>query len=199
MMGILFLLLAPLQTLNLEFVISLTMVTCAGIVMSRTTFLIPPLLLLFYLSHFPLIPLLTFCFGGQARMVNIQLNLGTTLVLWGTTQVFLVTLGTMIMSFGGRFGISISPPKAQHFLWRLGKGSLAVNSLRHHRHCADSPRCFRCKAIVEDFHHALIECPKSAPSGQIILLSLSSPLLPMLPTRSSCVGFFNMLLKRKWR
>lgn len=55
------------------------------------------------------------------------------------------------------------PPKAQHFLWRLGKESLAVNLLRHHRHCADSPGCSRCNSDRENFFHALVECPKSAP------------------------------------
>lgn len=55
------------------------------------------------------------------------------------------------------------PPKAQHFLWRLGKESIAVNPLRHRRHCTDSPNCSRCTTGVEDFYHALVECPKSTP------------------------------------
>ncbi|CAO2820766.1 unnamed protein product [Amaranthus hypochondriacus] len=50
------------------------------------------------------------------------------------------------------------PPKARHFLWRACNNSLAVNSIRHHRHIASSPVCEGCGLFPETIFHALIEC-----------------------------------------
>ena len=50
------------------------------------------------------------------------------------------------------------PSKAQHFLWRACRGSLAVNEVRFCRHISLSPLCFICDLAPKSIYHALVSC-----------------------------------------